>query len=77
MESTGTFGSRLRQARRLRDWTQDRLATESGVGVATIRRAEGERFEPRQETARRLAAALRVRVAWLATGDGSMDVEEQ
>ncbi len=77
MESTGTFGSRLRQVRQHRGWTQDRLATESGVGVATIRRAEGEQFEPRQETARRLASALRVRVAWLTTGDGTMAVEEQ
>ncbi len=77
MESTGTLGTRLRQARQDRGWTQDRLATESEVGVATIRRVEGEQFEPRQETARRLAAALRVRVAWLTTGDGSMDVEEQ
>ncbi len=76
MESTGTLGSRLRRARHHRGWTQDRLATESGVGIATIRRAEGGQFEPRQETARRLATALKVRTAWLTTGDGSMDVEE-
>ncbi len=77
MGGPGTFGSRLRVARHRQGWTQDRLATESGVGIATIRRAEGDRFEPRQETARRLASALRVRVAWLTTGDGTMDVEER
>ncbi len=76
METTVTLGSRLRRARQHRGWTQDQLAAESGVGIATIRRAEGGQFEPRQETARRLATALRVRVAWLTSGDGSMDMEE-
>ncbi len=77
MMDEGTLASRLRRARKHRGWSQDHLALEASVGVATIRRAEGGQFEPRLETARRLATALGVRVAWLTTGDGAMDVEEQ
>ena len=41
--------------------TQDELAEESGVGVATIRRIEGgEILEPRFRTLRKLARALDV-----------------
>ena len=76
MEAARAFGDRLRQARAARGWTQDRLAAEAGVGIATVRRAENGYFEPRQDTARRLATALRVRPAWLTVGDGPMDVEE-
>ena len=32
----------LRAARALLDWSQDQLAEKSGVGVATIRRLEGQ-----------------------------------
>ena len=77
MAGPGGFGDRLREARRARGWTQDRLAAGSGVGIATVRRAENGYFEPRQETARRLAAALGVRAAWLMTGEGPTDAEEQ
>ena len=76
MDATRAFGDRLRQARAARGWTQDRLAAEAGVGIATVRRAENGYFEPRQDTARRLAAALGVRLAWLTVGDGPMEIEE-
>jgi hypothetical protein len=33
-------------------------------------------FEPRQETMRKLAAALDVRLGWLLTGEGTMTREE-
>jgi transcriptional regulator with XRE-family HTH domain len=36
------FAEQLRAARSLLNWSQDRLATESGVGIATIRRVEAQ-----------------------------------
>ena len=77
MDASGAFGERLREARAVRGWSQGRLAAAAGVGIATVKRAENGYFEPRQETARRLAVALRVRAAWLMTGDGPMDAEEE
>ena len=70
------LGDRLRQARQRRGWTQQQLAAAAGVGRATIARAELGAFEPRQETMRKLAATLAVRLAWLLTGEGPMDREE-
>ena len=77
MDGARTVAERLRKAREARGWSQARLVNESGVGVATVSRAENGRFEPRQETARRLAEALGVRVAWLLTGEGPMEEEQR
>ncbi len=68
----GGFGSRLRYVRKRWNLTQDGLAKKAGVGVATIRRMEGGKFDPRLSTAAKLADALRVRVEWLLTGDEPM-----
>lgn len=50
----------LRAARALLDWSQDKLAETSGVGVATIRRLEGQRGNLRtySDTLWRLQSAL-------------------
>ena len=50
----------LRAARALLDWNQDQLAEKSGVGVATIRRLEGQRGNLRtySDTLWRLQTAL-------------------
>lgn len=78
-----TMGERLKFCRRAFGWTQEDLAREAGVGIATIRRIEQRAFEPRMETARRLAATLVVRDGWLAFGEepmlsqGQMTVAEQ
>lgn len=72
MAARPSFGDRLRIARQHWQWTQDDLAGQAKVGVATIKRAETGRFDPRLETARRLADALSVRVEWLLTGDEPM-----
>ncbi len=69
-----SFGSRLRFVRKRWYLTQPQLADISGVGVATVRRAENGYFEPRLESARRLADALHVRVEWLLTGDSGVMV---
>ena len=70
MGSTTTIGARLRRARRAAGTTQAELAEASGVGLATIRRIEQTGADPRIGTARRLAAALGVRVGWLVEDDG-------
>ncbi len=66
------FGSRLRFVRDRWKLTQDGLAKIAGIGVATIRRAENAYYEPRLDTARKLADALHVRFEWLITGDEPM-----
>ena len=71
------FGDRLRYARRRVGWSQADLAAESGVGVATIRRAELGQVAPRPSTVRKLATALGVRVEWLSVGDGPVAEEER
>lgn len=50
----------LRAARALLDWSQDQLAEKSGVGVATVRRLEGQsgRLRTYSETLWRLQSAL-------------------
>ncbi len=72
-----TMGDRLRLCRKRSGWTQADLAREAGVGIATIRRIEQHAFEPRIETARRLAAALRVRAGWLAFGEEPATKEDR
>ncbi|RBM04474.1 helix-turn-helix domain-containing protein [Streptomyces sp. PT12] len=55
------IGERLKRARKRRGLTQRGLAESSGVSVSLIRKLEqGERGDTRLETARRLAAALRI-----------------
>jgi transcriptional regulator with XRE-family HTH domain len=60
MLTVATLAERLKDARRAAMLTQEELAEESGVGVATIRRIEGGSFEgePRFSTLRKLAGAL-------------------
>ncbi len=72
-----TMGDRLRTGRKDLGWTQADLARESGVGIATVRRIEQHAFEPRIETARRLAATLRVRAGWLAFGEEPRTEEDR
>lgn len=50
----------LRAARALLDWSQDQLAEKSGVGVATVRRLEGQTGSLRtySDTLWRLQSAL-------------------
>ena len=72
MKKPETLADRLRFARQERRLTQEELAQAAGVGVATVRRAEGGSFEPRLDTIRRLADTLEVRVGWLAAGEEPM-----
>ena len=65
------LGSRLREARDQKLWTQRELSEASGVMEATISRIENMRHRrrPTNETLKSLAEALGVSVRWLAFGD--------
>ncbi|MER5971374.1 helix-turn-helix domain-containing protein [Streptomyces sp. NPDC002055] len=64
------IGSRLRDVRKRRGMTQRDLASASSVSLSLIRKLEqGEVADTRMETARRLAAALRVPTTTLLTRD--------
>lgn len=63
-----TVGSRLRDARRRRGWSQQRLADEAGLGHATVERCERGEAMPRLKNLKAIAMALRVRLEWLLVG---------
>lgn len=54
------FGDRLRRIREDRNWTQEQLAEQIGVSVASINRWEHEKAYPRADQRRGLCAALHV-----------------
>ena len=66
------LGDRLRHGRRRMGLTQEALARASGVGVATVRRAELGAVVPRPSTLLKLADALGLRVPWLSIGEEPM-----
>jgi transcriptional regulator with XRE-family HTH domain len=69
MPDDTTIGQRLQSVRKRRGLTQAELAERSGVSVSLIRQIEqGQRDDTRLETARKLAAALRVSTTALIPG---------
>jgi DNA-binding XRE family transcriptional regulator len=81
VEDTMGIGQRLKEARARTAKRQVDLAHGTGVGLRTIRQVEQTDFEPRLATARKLAAALGVRVEWLVFGiepmTGTSEPEEK
>jgi transcriptional regulator with XRE-family HTH domain len=72
-----TTGDRLREARKRADLTQRELATAAGVSVATIRKLEqGAHRDARLETARALAAVLRIPTTALVGGDADRELAD-
>lgn len=71
-----TVGSRLRDARRRRGWSQQRLADEAGLGHATVERCERGEAMPRLRHLEATAKALRVRPEWLLVGREPMVAHE-
>ena len=66
MVSPSIFGRRLREARRVRRWTQERLASESGVPAAMVSHFEtGTRQRASAANLVKLASALSVSVDYL------------
>lgn len=71
MASSGTFGERLRDARKARGMTQKQLAAAIGAAQASVSDLEvGESKSPDGHTLVRSAKALRVRPEWLLYGTG-------
>lgn len=66
-----SLAGRLKQARKARKWTQQKLAAESHVNQSDISKIErGETLRPTSLLA--LATALRCNPYWLDTGEGEM-----
>jgi len=66
-------GCRIRRARRINGWTQERLATSLGVTASAVghwERPDGH--SPSSENLIEIARHLSVRVEWLAVGRGEM-----
>ena len=61
-----TIGERIRILREEREWTQERLAAESGVPQATISNIEREIASPLFETVLKIAKVLNVSLDTLA-----------
>ena len=59
------FGTRMRQARQDKGWTQERLAQEYGATQANISLYERGLYEPTLFTATCIACALGVSLDWL------------
>ncbi|MES9943198.1 MAG: helix-turn-helix transcriptional regulator [Candidatus Thiodiazotropha sp. 6PLUC7] len=63
-----TFGSRLREIRKYRNLTQEKLATELKVGIATIKNWERDKTTPSMQNCKKLANLLMVRENFLYNG---------
>jgi transcriptional regulator with XRE-family HTH domain len=63
--NSSIFGTRMRQARKDKGWTQRRLAQEYGAAQATISLYERGFYEPTLSTATCIARALGVSLDWL------------
>ncbi len=63
------IGDRVRELRKRALLTQEQLAERSGVGIATIVRAERNQVEPHARTIRKLAEALGVTPAELISSE--------
>lgn len=66
-QHTEGFGDRLRDVRKRRGLTQRELAAAAGVSVSLIKKLEQGEQDTRVETARKLAAALRVETTVLVS----------
>jgi DNA-binding XRE family transcriptional regulator len=63
------LGERVRACRKLRRWSMDDLAKESGISKTNIWQIETGRTEPGAWTLCALSAALQVSMDWLARGE--------
>ena len=78
MAPENTIGARLRIARQLRELSNRKLAGQlEHIDRPTLARIQRGDRTPTLATVQRLAAALRVRWEWLATGEGAMAPESQ
>lgn len=61
MQEAILFGTRVRKLRDTRDWSQERLAEESGLNTVQISHIENGRNEPKLRTILWLAKAFGIR----------------
>lgn len=72
-----TIGSRIKQARKLRGFTQVELSERCGwEHQSRISSYERDEREPGKEDVESIASVLDVRAAWLFFGDGAMTETE-
>lgn len=71
-----TTGERILVMRRRRGWSQDELATQSGISNASVSRYETGLDEPGARAIRALALALEVRADYLLGLSDVADVPE-
>lgn len=64
------YGARLKQARLLRNLTQEDLATLLGIRAITISRNETESMSPSKSTFDGYVRELAISAVWLAYGEG-------
>jgi HTH-type transcriptional regulator, cell division transcriptional repressor len=65
-----TFGDRLAGAREAANLTQEALARQLGVKLATIQNWENDHSEPRANKLQMMSGMLNVSMRWLLTGEG-------
>jgi len=72
MAMATALGTRIRELRERRDWTQGQLATYARVGRSWLSLVEsGDRAHPNAPDLLRVARALGVSLEYLLTGDGA------
>ena len=77
MVSPSIFGQRLREARTLRNWTQEQLSARSGVTAAVISHFEtGTRQQASADNLVKLATALSVSVDYLLGRTDQMELRD-
>ena len=77
MVSPSIFGQRLREARTARGWTQEKLATKSGITAAVISHFEtGTRQRASAANLVKLATALSVSVDYLLGRTDAVDLRD-
>jgi HTH-type transcriptional regulator, cell division transcriptional repressor len=65
-----TFGDRVAGAREAANMTQETLARQLGVKLATIQNWENDHSEPRANKLQMMSGMLNVSMRWLLTGEG-------
>lgn len=76
MYSESEIGTRLVHARTLAGKSQIEIAEAAGLAPTQLSRYESGRSKPRPMTLKRLAEALDISPAWLATGEGAVNDHE-
>ncbi|WP_168735971.1 helix-turn-helix domain-containing protein [Cohnella fermenti] len=71
-----SFGSRLRQARNGKQWTQNQVANKLGIDFTTISKYENDKSQPDNEVLRELAGIYEVSIDWLLTGEPKPEEED-